>query len=165
MQGFTISPYHWCIFNKTVNKKKCTIICHIDDLKISHMESKVVDDIIAAPKEEYEKVGMMTIHSGKVHELLDMTLDFSKPRKFIIKMEKYLDKMMRDLSGDMDEEVTSLAAEYLFKTRDSAVKLAAEQADISQTHSLTAVCVQERTPRHSKCSIIPVHQGKMPRPR
>jgi hypothetical protein len=101
----------------------------VDDLKISHRESEVIDKIIAALTEEYKKVGKMTVCRGKVHDYLGMTLDFSKPRKFIINMEKYLDEMMKDLPDDMNREVTSTAAEYLFKTRDSAVKLAVEHAD------------------------------------
>jgi hypothetical protein len=136
MQGFTINPYDWCIANKMVNGKQCTIVWHVDDLKISHRESRVVDGIIAALKEEYEKVGKMTICRGKVHDYLGMTLDFTRPGKFIISMEKYLDDMMKDLPDDMNGEVTSPAAEHLFKTRDNADKLPAELADTF--HRITA---------------------------
>lgn len=53
-------------------------------MKISHIESKVVNEIIAVLKEDYEKVGKITINRGKAHEYLGMTLDCSKPGKFII---------------------------------------------------------------------------------
>ena len=32
--------------NKTINGRQCTIIWHVDDLKISHVEKEVVEDII-----------------------------------------------------------------------------------------------------------------------
>lgn len=70
----------------------------------------MVDAIITALKEEYEKVGKMTIHRDKVHKFLDTTLDFTKLGKFIINMEIYLDKIMRDLFDDMNGEVTSPVA-------------------------------------------------------
>ncbi len=40
-----------------VNEKQCTIVWHVDDLKISHMDPKVVDEIIASLKAEYGKIG------------------------------------------------------------------------------------------------------------
>lgn len=65
-----------------------------------------------------------------------MTLDFSKPGKFIINMKKYLNEMMGDLPDDMNGEGTSPAAEHLFKTRDNAHKLPMEQIDM--IHRVTA---------------------------
>ena len=36
--GFEINPYDCCVANKTVNGKQCTILWHVDDLKISHVD-------------------------------------------------------------------------------------------------------------------------------
>ena len=77
MQGFEINPYDWCIANKTIKGSQCTIIWHVDDLKISHKKSSVVDNIITSLKEEYGKVGELTVRRGKVHDYLGMKLDFS----------------------------------------------------------------------------------------
>ena len=33
--GFEIHPYNWCMANKTVNGKQMTVVCHVEDLKIS----------------------------------------------------------------------------------------------------------------------------------
>ena len=46
MCGFTNNQYDWCIANKMVNGKQCTIAWHVDDLKISHKDSTVIDEII-----------------------------------------------------------------------------------------------------------------------
>ena len=56
MQGFVINPYNWCIASKTINGKQCTIVWHVDDLKISHEDSAVVDQIIASLKQEYSSL-------------------------------------------------------------------------------------------------------------
>ena len=36
--GFKLSDYDKCVANKTINGKQCTIIWHVDDLNISHVE-------------------------------------------------------------------------------------------------------------------------------
>ena len=44
--GFAINPYNECVANKTVNGKQCTILWHVDDLEIYHVNSKVVDSVL-----------------------------------------------------------------------------------------------------------------------
>ena len=44
--GFKINPYDWCVAIKIISRKKCTILWHVDDLKISHEEDSVISDII-----------------------------------------------------------------------------------------------------------------------
>jgi len=43
--GFTLNPYDKCIANKNIEGKQCTILWHLDDLKISHMNKEVVESI------------------------------------------------------------------------------------------------------------------------
>ena len=45
-RGFTVNPYDQCVANKQINGKQCTIIWHVDNLKISHMSENIVEDII-----------------------------------------------------------------------------------------------------------------------
>ena len=42
-QGFELNPYDPCVANKTVDGKVLTVCFHLDDNKISHKSSKVVD--------------------------------------------------------------------------------------------------------------------------
>ena len=44
--GFTINPYDWCVANKQINGQQCTLVWHVDDMKISHVDTKIVDDVI-----------------------------------------------------------------------------------------------------------------------
>lgn len=48
-----------------VNGKQLTIVWHVDDLKLSHKDLMVIDEIIASLKAEYIKVGNMTIRREK----------------------------------------------------------------------------------------------------
>ncbi len=61
--------------------KQCTIVWHVEDLKISHEDSKVIDSIIESLNEEYGKVDEMTVRRGKVHDYLGMILNFSQKKK------------------------------------------------------------------------------------
>jgi hypothetical protein len=137
-RGFVINPYDWCIANMDINGKQCTIVWHVDDLKISHVDSTVVDEIIASLKEEYGKIGTMTVRRGKVHDYLGMELDFSTPKNFIINMEPYLDELFESLKDieDMQGTASTPAAEHLFKTRDNVDKLDKETAELF--HTVTA---------------------------
>ena len=63
---------------------------HVDDLKISHKDSVVVNEVIASLSDEYGKVEEMTVRRGKIHDYLGMTLDFSEEGKFIVNMKEYI---------------------------------------------------------------------------
>ena len=81
-QGYKINPYDGCVANKVIKGKQITICFHVDDCKISHKSSKVIDDTIDWFRSEYESIfddgsGAMKVHCGKVHKYLGMLLDFS----------------------------------------------------------------------------------------
>ncbi len=81
-KGFKLNPYDGCIANKTVNGKQITICFHVDDCKISHASTKVVDELIDWLRAKYESISEngsreMKLHRGKkVHKYLGMFLDF-----------------------------------------------------------------------------------------
>ena len=127
--GFEINPYDMCVANKHINGKQCTIVWYVDDLKISHKDSTVIDGIISSLKSEYGKVGEMTVRRGKKHDYLRMTLDFSKDGAFIVDMEEYLKEIIKDLPEDMNGTATTPAADHLFKVRENAPKLNEERAE------------------------------------
>ena len=41
-RGFELNPYDPCVANKTVNGKQLTLLWHVDDLKVSHVDKLVV---------------------------------------------------------------------------------------------------------------------------
>ena len=78
--------------NKIIDNKKCTILWHVDDLKISHVDSAVVSRDLADIDAEYGKIEKMTIKWNKVHKYLRMTIDHSSPGKVILSMIDYIGK-------------------------------------------------------------------------
>ena len=45
-KGFRLNPYDLCVANKQVKGEQLTVCFHVDNCKISHGNSKVVDKII-----------------------------------------------------------------------------------------------------------------------
>ena len=41
------NEYDWCVMNKIIDSKQCTILWHVDDLKTSHVDPAVVSRILA----------------------------------------------------------------------------------------------------------------------
>ena len=63
--GFVLNPYDSCVANKLFGEKKCTIVWHVDDLKISHQDKKVVDHVINLLELEFGKELPLTKTRGK----------------------------------------------------------------------------------------------------
>ena len=53
--GFESNPYDACVMNKIINGKQCTILWHVDDLKISHVDPEVVTEMIDLLEKEFGK--------------------------------------------------------------------------------------------------------------
>ena len=92
--GFSVNPYDECVVNKTINGKQCKILWHVDDLKISHVDIKVVDSVLGKLGERYGKDAPLVKTKRKVHEYLGMTLDFSRKGEVVINMYDYEDKIV-----------------------------------------------------------------------
>ena len=87
--------------NKTIDNKQCTILWHICDLKISHVDPAVIFSVLDDIDAEYGKIAKMTITQGKVHKYLGVTIDYSSPDKVIFLMINYIGKILEDITEDM----------------------------------------------------------------
>jgi hypothetical protein len=114
-QGFEANPYDQCVVNKTINGKQCTILWHVDDLKISHVDPKVVTTVIADLQSEFGQEAPLTITRGRVHEYLGMTIDYRTPGKVKVTMTDYIQGMLKELPSDMDGESITPAGNHLFQ--------------------------------------------------
>jgi hypothetical protein len=129
--GSEINPYDWCVANKTINGKQCTILWHVDNLKISHVDPTVVTDIIEQLQVEFGKEAPLTVMRGKTHNYLGMTLDYSINGKVQIKMIDYIENMLAELPGDMDGESATLAPNHLSEVNsESPEMLNKEQSEM-----------------------------------
>ena len=116
--GFILNPYDTCVANCMINGKQCTILWHVDDLKISHEDPAVVTDIIRRLNDRYGKITPMISTRGKVHEYLGMTIDFSDAGKVKITMYDYVDEMISELPTEMIGESATPASSHLFEIRE-----------------------------------------------
>ena len=66
----------WLVcYEKIYNVKQCTIICHVDYMKMSHIDSNIISGLLSDIDVEYGKIAKMTIMRGKIHKYLGMTID------------------------------------------------------------------------------------------
>ena len=126
--GFEVNPYDWCVVNKTIGGKQCTIVWHVDDLKISHVDTNVVGDIIEDLDSVFGNEAPLTIHRGKLHEYLGMTLCYDTPGTVRIVMTDYVQGMVDELPDDMIGHAFTPAPTHLFDVNDESRKLDEEKA-------------------------------------
>ena len=144
--GFVVNPYDPCVANKVVDGSQMTVVWHVDDLKISHVKKKCVDDFIDWAKSMYEdKVGKVKASRGKQHDYLGMEMDFSQPGSVKVKMERYVREMVATFpdQSEVQKEVVSPAAENLFQVRDGKL-LESERADVFHTIVAKGLFVAKR---------------------
>jgi hypothetical protein len=66
--GFEVNPYDQCVANTDVNGSQCTVMWHVDDLKMSHVNKDVVTGIINLLQAEYGKLSPLTETHVAVHD-------------------------------------------------------------------------------------------------
>jgi hypothetical protein len=121
--GFESNPYDACVMNKNINGSQCTILWHVDDLKISHVDAEIVTIIIDMLEKEFGKEAPLTKTRGKIHEYLGMTIDFTESRKVRFSMIDYIKNMLDALPEDMNGEAPTPAPLHLFDVNIDAEKL------------------------------------------
>jgi hypothetical protein len=144
--GFEANPYDSCVVNKMINGKQCTILWHVDDLKISHVDPEVVTAVIDMIEGEFGKEAPITKGRGKVHEYLGMTIDFSTDGKVRFSMIDYVKGMLDELPEDMGGECVTPASSFLFEVDADCEKLDSEAADFfhHNTAKLLFLCKRAR---------------------
>lgn len=98
--------------NKIINGKHCTILWHVDDLEISHVDKEVVEKMV-------ERLPL-TVTSGQVHVYLGMRMDYTKAVKCIISMGGYTQEMLKEAPANMKGLAETAAAKHLFVVNKGA---------------------------------------------
>ena len=83
--------------NNTIDNKQCTLIWHIDNMKISHVDPVFISSVLADIDAEYGKITKITITRGKVHKYHRMTIDYSLQGKLILLMIDYIGNMLDNI--------------------------------------------------------------------
>jgi hypothetical protein len=131
--GFTLNPCDSCVANKTINGKQCTICWYVDDLKISHIDKAVVEDIIVTIEQSF---GKMTVTHGRTHSYVGMDITYTEHGEATVLMQQYLDEAIDDFPEDCTATALSPAAPHLFEVDDNCKRLSEPNRRI--LHSITA---------------------------
>ena len=113
--GYEVNPYDPCVANKMINGKQHTISWHVDDLKSSHVDSKVNDNFHKWLQKEYGQIKEVTATRGKKHVYLGMTLDCSKDGELKIEMVDYV-KSLDEFPEELKGKARTVANDQLFDT-------------------------------------------------
>jgi Reverse transcriptase (RNA-dependent DNA polymerase) len=99
--GFVANPYDSCVVNKMINGKQCTVVWHVDDLKISHVEQQVVDDVVGLLDSEFGKEVPLSKSTGPVLEYLGIKFDRSVPGEVKVDIADYIKAIIAEMPSDM----------------------------------------------------------------
>ena len=61
--GFIVNPYDRCVPNKMIDRKQCTVLWHVDHIKISHVSKDVVTNVI----EYLSGISCHLVHTTSLH--------------------------------------------------------------------------------------------------
>ena len=125
--GFELNPHDPCVANKLINGKQCTIVWYVDDCKISHIDSKVVDDIINQIEQKY---GKMTVTCGKRHIYIGMEIEFLDKGRVKILMKDHLEECFEIFDEEIKPTTATPASHNLFDIDVEAPVLGKEQSEI-----------------------------------
>ena len=71
--GFTPNNNDDCVVNITINGHQMTVVLHVDNLKVSHVNVKEVDKSILEMEEAFSADAPLSVSHGKTHDYLGIT--------------------------------------------------------------------------------------------
>jgi hypothetical protein len=164
---FAPNAYDSCVVNKMVNGKQHTIAWHVNDLKISHVDTKVVDSLIDDLDHEFGKETPLSKSRGKIHDYLGMTLDFSINGQVMVTMINYIKMICMDLPKEMVGSATTPAASHLFRidNENAAPPPPPGQGTfrfVCAPDNATALSQPKSPTRHSYCNVFSIRMHPIP---
>ena len=135
--GFTTNPYDCCVANKMVEGHQLTIMWHVDDLKMSHMSSWVLDKLLGQLNLVFRQEARLMVNKAKKHDYLGITLDYSHWGKVIVDMEQSIKGVLDEAPSDMSGMAYTPASAHLFQVNPLAKKLSLQSVELF--HHLVAM--------------------------
>ena len=131
--GFIINPYDACIANKSINGKQCTVAWYVDDVKISHSQQEVIDEIINELKKDF---GDLKVTRGDEYTFLGMKIKMLKNKTVSVSTINYIHEVLDQFPQKFNSGATTPATTHIFEINETAEKLSDEKAEIF--HSIVA---------------------------
>ena len=116
--NIVINPYYSCVANKVINGSQFTITWHVDNLKMSHIDPRVLDTFVDELNQVFGKESPVVVHN-----YLGITLDYLSPGKEIVDMKQYIDNVLSETPPDIKGVAQTPAGEYLFKVNPDCKRL------------------------------------------
>jgi hypothetical protein len=145
--GSELNPNDPCVANAIIDGKQCTILWYVDDNKISHVSSTIVDRIIDDIEARF---GKMVVTRGKRHTFLGMVFEFRDNRTVQISMSDYLRDAMETLGLNITKSVSTPAKKALFDIDEASMKLTSD--DLDKFHATVAKLLYVAT--HARADIL-----------
>ena len=156
--GFTLNPYDNCVANKMVDGNQCTIIWHVDDLKISHKNRTVVENMI---KQIEKKYGTMSTNISNKLTYVGMDFEY-KGKEVIISMVSHIEDAINEFPEELSQKVITPAGLHLFEVNKNSEKLDFKEAKIF--HRIVAmllfVCKRARPDVHVPVAFLTTRTTK-----
>jgi hypothetical protein len=133
--GFEIKPYDPCAANQRMDGNQHTLTWHVDDVKSSHVDSRVNREFYhwLQAMHASDGIGQVKAARGAEHDYLALILDYCEPGKLRLDMTPYFKAMI----DDFPEKLTGVAKcpwnENIFKVDESTGKPNIERAKILHT--------------------------------
>ena len=138
-----LNPYDKCVANKMINGKQCTISWYVDDNKLSHIETTVVDQILGVIKKHF---GELTTSRGNEHSFLGMNIKFDKEKQTVaINMKGQLQEAIDLYPDKIPDRVVSPASKHLFDVNDDAEQLEMERSKVFHSIVMKLMYIMKRT--------------------
>ena len=127
-----MNDYDLCTFNKMVNEEQLTVQFHVDYLKASHKEQKVLDGFLNNLRTEFGQEDKLAETKGLVHEYLGITIDYLLPGKVVFTMFDFLEDIIVEAPDDLKKSRLFYPGNdrLLFKVNPESPKLSQKQAEL-----------------------------------
>ena len=105
--GFKRNTYDSCVLNKDIKGSQCTIMFHVDDLKLSHASEDVLTTIIEALNKRYGGIMPLSISRGRIHDYLGMVFNYNTEGQVTIHMYQYVNEVLNGVPDRYKEGIGS----------------------------------------------------------
>lgn len=130
--GFELNPYDECVMNKMIDGGQCTVIWHVDDLKVSHKKKCIVEFVMRQLQKKYP-VTPLKPTIGPSHAYVGMEVDYPGDKTVQITMKSYINSALSDFPDELGKSVNSPCSEHLFEVNDQANLIVEEKSVVFHT--------------------------------
>ena len=104
-KGFEMNTYDRFVEDKIMNGKQCTLLWYVEK-KLSHMEAKVVEDLINALKNSF---GELVVARGKKHTFWGVNINIRELKKVQIEIKEQFFEAIEVFEQSVDENLNTPA--------------------------------------------------------